>query len=758
MKKILFFALSALLCVSCTLYMDEEPDVNNDDELPVYTGEGYDDVIHVQDDQLDAYYQYQSNVRHFTDEMQRHIVRVKSDPDELFTYIDFDKDTPAELLPVKGDILVSLETDRFPEGIGNHVLAIGDIGQYYRCLTCVADMNDIFKTLKLNAAVPNPDASGAALTRADDENIDLDKGHTFHHTFHPDGTFSLSKGAVEGKVIFEEKRNTIDQTFNIQVEMVEGMIPRVTLYENAKFNLDFDVVGTLQGEKKIKENKNLLPPKAQIKLGYVLIKFVLGYKLMLIANGSITGNISGTTDFEFSLTTPKVDVSKNISAIAELKDFGSVANHFDNDYDFSKIVIGGFIGFRLQLSVGVGLYTKSIGLRYQPYISMGFKSSFGGTNSAGIIDISLSNALEFTPNVGHEAVIMIDLNLEKIASSVLGSFINDAASLVELTEYLTGSQWDEGSSLKEFSEQWNKYTEYLDEDGTLKDEHHQTLLDKLKGPWAISFSLGEKTIEKFHWTKSWYPKINDDKLRISRVTLRNDDGTADFQGSFRIADPGVYASHGDKFYPQIALYKGSELIGTYRPQATTPITKSTSPTKDFVFEFKGLKYEDDYVAHPCYSDKLDGDIKWFDKGLPFSAGTPLFNLNYASQDNCSYSHMSASTSPDGKEHDGYIFEFSSIATLDGARTHKINKMGIDVTWKDDSGNSQTTSQEWPYTVQGITYGIKDGSYTNGWRITTIDQPSVDVTLTPWVDVTDKETGVKTHIKFSPYKLELAYTD
>ena len=100
----------------------------------------------------------------------------------------------------------------------------------------------------------------------------------------------------------------------------------------------------------------------------------------------------------------------------------------------------------------------------------------------------------------------------------------------------------------------------------------------------------------------------------------------------------------------------------------------------------------------------------------------------------------------------------TIATLNGARTNNITKMGISVTWKDDSGTTQSTSQEWPYKVQDITYGIKDGEYTNGWRITTLDQPSVDVTLTPWADVTDKETGVKTHINFTPYKLELSYTD
>ena len=100
----------------------------------------------------------------------------------------------------------------------------------------------------------------------------------------------------------------------------------------------------------------------------------------------------------------------------------------------------------------------------------------------------------------------------------------------------------------------------------------------------------------------------------------------------------------------------------------------------------------------------------------------------------------------------------TIATLNGARTNKITKMGISANWKDDSGTTQTTSQEWPYTVQDITYGIEDGSYTNGWRIATIDQPSVDVTLTPWVDVIDEDTGVKTHINFSPFRLELSFTE
>lgn len=758
MKKLLFLALTTLLCVSCTLYMDEEAPVNNDDVLPVYTGEGYDEVVHVQQDDMDMYYQYNANVRHFTDEMQRHIIKIKSDPDELFTYIDFDYDTPAELLPVKGDILVSLETEHFPEGIGNHVLLMLDTGSCYRCLTCVADMKDIFKTFSLDADLANPEAGNVAATRADEDEIDLNKGHTFHETFHPSGSFSLAKGPATGTITFDEDKNTVDLNVNIKVNMNEGMIPQVTLKSTLKSKWDFDISGSLEGEKVLKEKKNILPSKAQIKAGYVLIKFVLGFKATIVANVAATGTVTGNIDNEVSLSSPKIKTDMRISELSNLKDFGNAAANSDVDFDFSKVVISGSVGLRLQFSLGIGLYTKSMGFRYQPYLYAGLQTSLPFERDGHVIDISGSNALEFIPKIGHEAVLMIDLNLERIASNVLGSFINDAASLLELTENLTGSTWDEGTALKEFRDQWNDYTEYLDEDGTLKDEHRQTLLEKLQGPWAISFSLGEKTIEKWHLAKAWYPKINDNKFRISRVTVRNDDGTTDFQGSFRVSDPGYKAKCGDKFYPSIALYKGKDIINIYKPKTTKPITGSTSPDTEFIFEFKGLNFDDDYIAHPCYSDKLDGNIKWFDKGLPFSAGTPLFNLNYASQDNCSYSHMSASTSPDGKEHDGYIFEFSSIATLDGARTHKINKMGIDVTWKDDSGTSQTTSQEWPYTVQGITYGIKDGSYTNGWRITTIDQPSVDVTLTPWVDVTDKETGVKTHIKFSPYKLELAYTD
>ena len=758
MKNILFFALSTLLCVSCTLYMEEEAPVNNDDELPVYTGEGYDEVVHVQQDRMDVYYQYNSNVRHFTDEMQSHIIKIKSDPDELFTYIDFDYDTPAELLPVKGDILVSLETEHFPEGIGNHVLLMLDTGSCYRCLTCVADMKDIFKTLSLDADLANPEADNVATTRADDGEIDLDKGHTFHETFHPSGTFTVSKGNFSGTITLDESKNTVDLNVNIKVNMNEGMIPQVTLKSTLKSKWDFNITGTLEGDLVSWEDKNMLPPKAQIKVGYVLIKFVLGIKGTVVANVAATGSVTGKIDNETSLSSPKIKTDMRISELSNLKDFGSAATSSDVDFDFSKVVLSGSIGARLQFSLGIGLYTKSMGLRYQPYLYYGLQTALPIERDGHIIDISGSNALEFIPKVGHEAVLMIDLNLERIASNVLGSFINDAASLLELTENLTGSAWDEGSSLKEFRDQWNEYTNYLEDDGTLKEEHHKTLLEKLQGPWAISFALGEKTIEKYHWSIPWYPKINDNQFRISRVTIRNDDGTAEFQGSFSITSPGYKAKNGDKFYPYIALYKGKDLIDIYKPKSTTPITSSTSPKTDFVFEFKGLNYSDDYVAHPCYSDKADGDIKWLDKGLPFSAGTPLFSLINVRHDNSSYYHMTASSSPDGKEHDGYIFEFSSKATLDGARTNNITKMGISVTWKDDSGTTQSTSQEWPYKVQDITYGIKDGEYTNGWRITTLDQPSVDVTLTPWADVTDKETGVKTHINFTPYKLELSYTD
>ncbi|MBR5038372.1 MAG: hypothetical protein IKX65_06585 [Prevotella sp.] len=756
MKKVFLFACIAFLAVSCTLYMDEEDSILNDDELPVYTGEGYDEVVHVQEDNLDAYYQYNSNVRHFSDDMQSHIIKVKSDPDELFTYIDFDKNTPIELLPVKGDILVSLETDHFPEGFGNHVLAVGNTGDFYRCLTCVADMKDIFKTFNLKAELSNPDATGPNETRSGDDEFDLEDTQAFHETFHPKGDFSLSKGPVEGKVSFDESKNSVDCTFGIQVEMGDGMFPNIKSYTKVESNWDFDVTGTLQGEVKIKEKKNILPSKARVKVGYVLIKFVLGFKLMFVANASVTGNIKGKTFFESTPSSPKIDGNKNISEISNMKNFENEEGDFKNDFDFSKAVLSGSIGFRFHLSVGVGLYTKSIGLRYQPYFYLGFQSSVGGTTSSGITDIGLSNALEFIPNIGHEAVLMLDLNLERIASNVIGSFIKDAASLVEYTEYLTGNAWEDGTALKEFSDKWEEYSNYLDDDGTLKEDKHQTLLEKLKGPWAISFSLGEKTIEKFHWTKSWYPKIDDSKLRISRITVRNDDGTTDFQGSYKLSQLGYFTSFGKKYYPRLAVFKGKELIDIYKPVSSSVITNKTSLDKEYIYKLKGLQYESDYIAYPCYSDSEDGNIKWMDKGLPFSSGNPLFSVILVTQDNCDYSHMSASTSLDGKEHDAYIFEFSSITSCRGTRAHKVTNMGIEASWKGKNGSQGTTSQDWPYTVDGITYGIKDGEYTNGWRITTIDDPQVDLTLTPWMDVVDKETGVKTHIKFTPYNIQLSY--
>ena len=757
MKKIFLFACTALLTVSCTLYMDDEDSlINVDDELPVYTGEGYDEVVHVQEDHLDAYYQYNSNVRHFTDDMQSHIIEVKSDPDELFTYIDFDKNTPIELLPVKGDILLSLETSHFPEGFGNHVLAIANSGDFSRCLTCVADMKDIFKTFNLKADLPNPDATGPNETRSSDDEMDLGTMHTFHHAFHPSGDFSLSKGNVEGKVSFDKSKNTVDCTFGIQIEMGDGMFPKITTHAKVEADLDFDVTGTIQGDRKIAENKNVLPSKAKIKVGYVLIKFVLGYKLMFVADASVTGNIKGKTVFESTPSSPKIDGNKSVSEISNLKNFDNKDSNFSNNFDFSKAVLSGSIGFRFHLSIGAGLYTKSIGLRYQPYFYGGLQSSIGGKGSSGITDIGLSNALEFIPKIGHEAVLMIDLNLQTIAANVLGSFIKDAATLLEYSKYLTGNEWEEGTALKEFSDQWEEYTNYLEDDGTLKEDKHQSLLDKLKGPWAISFSLGEKTIETFHWTRSWYPKIDDTKLRISRITVRNDDGTTDFRGSYKLSELGYFTSFGQKFYPRLAVFKGKDLINIYKPSSSTVITKNTSLDKEYIYNLKGLQYESDYIAYPCYSDEEDGVTKWMDKGLPFSSGNPLFSVVSFTQDKCDYSHVSASTSPDGKDHDAYIFEFTSYTTCRGSRTHNVSKMGIEASWKGKNGSQGTTSQEWPYTVNGITYGIKDGDYTNGWRITCIDDPQVDLTLTPWMDVVDKETGEKTHIKFTPYKIQLSY--
>ena len=110
MKKIYLLLLLPLLLSGCTLFEEDY------DQVPHHTGEGYDKPVTETVDGVEMTYQFNDNVRLLDEKEQQQIAYVEADETNLFMQVDFKDDTPENLLPKKGEILVSKATSLFPYG------------------------------------------------------------------------------------------------------------------------------------------------------------------------------------------------------------------------------------------------------------------------------------------------------------------------------------------------------------------------------------------------------------------------------------------------------------------------------------------------------------------------------------------------------------------------------------------------------------------------------------------------------------------
>ncbi|MBR6997885.1 MAG: hypothetical protein IKI19_03670, partial [Prevotella sp.] len=137
-----------LLLASCNLFIDEDDviDENGFANVPIHSGMGYDHPITINDAGCTITYQYNSNVRLLSyEEQQRYIVDTKQDQAGAFLEIHYRLDTPSDLLPVPGEILVSTEVGTFPMGINHRVESRYEDDGVIKCLCGFSKLEETFK-------------------------------------------------------------------------------------------------------------------------------------------------------------------------------------------------------------------------------------------------------------------------------------------------------------------------------------------------------------------------------------------------------------------------------------------------------------------------------------------------------------------------------------------------------------------------------------------------------------------------------------
>lgn len=137
---------------SCNLFIEDELE-EEEAKVPVHTGKGYDEPLQELGANYEITYQFNSNVRQLDDATQNYIRKVEINATGLVASIDFDLNTPAELLPVAGEIVLSGATEKFPRGIGHRVMGGAELDGVYKVIAVRAEMEEIFKVIDLDADI-----------------------------------------------------------------------------------------------------------------------------------------------------------------------------------------------------------------------------------------------------------------------------------------------------------------------------------------------------------------------------------------------------------------------------------------------------------------------------------------------------------------------------------------------------------------------------------------------------------------------------
>lgn len=146
--KYLLFAFTAVLA-SCSLYLEEPEEIPEEKR-------GFDEAYHEVNDSVDVTYQFNDNVRVLSKRIQdNYLTLVEAD-----SILYFSEYTPDSDLPFAGGAVFSDCTDKLPYGLCSRVLSVTRENGLVKVVTQQADIDAVFKKLKLNV----------------DKYVDLDKG------------------------------------------------------------------------------------------------------------------------------------------------------------------------------------------------------------------------------------------------------------------------------------------------------------------------------------------------------------------------------------------------------------------------------------------------------------------------------------------------------------------------------------------------------------------------------------------------------
>lgn len=323
-------------------------------------------------DTYDITYQYRENVMVLTPQKLDYLVKVESD-----SILYFSKNIPNEIMPVVGSVISCGHNEKLPFGLGNSVMSVTDVGDYYKCVTTSASLNQIFEVLEFS------------YTQLLTDTIDgfYDEDGVFHETQ------QASYDDLE-YVSGTDTRLSVGSPQVLQVQLSSGssgtgagFYSSGTLSVGAIATIDYDLadntyecslefLGGLQaqlgvragyeGYKKLFEKKNLVT--GIVNIGPVTLRPFIDLEVGLKAavEGSISTSVSKQVGFKFGFKRDGATdgfFTQNTTQEAS----ADLIKNLEIDAKGSLAVVA-------KLNFGAGIYTRSVAVGLDPELSLGVEA------------------------------------------------------------------------------------------------------------------------------------------------------------------------------------------------------------------------------------------------------------------------------------------------------------------------------------------------------------------------------------------------
>ena len=608
------------LLASCNLFIDDDyTDENGFKNVPVHEGNGYDAPVTVNDNGCEVTYQYNSDVRVLDDTEQRYIVKAQMDPAGAFMEIHFSKNTPDDLLPVPGEVLLSTVTGKFPWGCNHRVQYRVDEDGVYKYIAFTAMLEETFKELKITgnltskeeedyyvSAVPYDemmqkiesenepaDQPASARTRggADDElSFTIDKVHVklSGETTELTVPFSYApKGMDFPKGFHGEIRIPEDKNFYRMVNVLNFQD-----FDLAKGNLIAKVTQTVEEQNYVEitggwdkswtiHRWRPVTGKAFV-VGPVVLVFFINLDLKADIDLALTATFSRhkKTENIYNIDLYKKTITKNSRVIE------------DTGWKYTELY--GSVTFALifEAQFGLGIYGKVVSVRVVPVFTLKFtvnnpkKIKLAGGDK-DVVDIQERPGPTFSFTIDLKLGVYLDLSLKNIINSWKQAGSAEDKKLLE--------------QIKADAQKSSDYYQALvDEDNELYDPNRKDKQegDKSEGDDEVDANV-TFNIVNLSTSWSWYPTIDDNSLFLDKH-WDNEKQKMIFTGRYTVDQEGVLQTlFANRYIPGLCVRKDSKVVGFLFSREAGQTGRARSGTT-YHFDVDDTDDDQEYSIAPCY--------------------------------------------------------------------------------------------------------------------------------------------------------------